>query len=210
MNIYTHNLNSKGARLLSNILSAKIIKHEGSIFKGDRKKVVINWGASTVPKEVKKCKLINKPTAVAQCQDKLKLLTKLSTQFDVPAFTINEVEAKEWEAAGINVFNNNSVYTMDVDATQVFRVHQIDGQTIYVQYKDAIIPQIHEDTKKIIKRTVEAVRVFLGLDFCCVSVGWCEKENRYYILNVNTAPELDEDLAIRYANYLSYGLENGL
>lgn len=209
MNIYTHNINSKGARLLANALDCKIIKHEGSVFKGEKKKVVINWGASLVPKEVIKCKMINKTKAVSQCQDKLKLLTKLSTKFDVPASTIDEDEAIEWDKNGSTVFSENGVHTLDVGADVKFRVHQIDGRTIYVQFKEEI-PDIHEDTKKLIKKTVEDVRKFLQLDFCCVTIGWNQKENRFYILNVNTAPEIDEELAIIYANALTYGMENGL
>lgn len=210
MMIYSHNVDSKGARLLADALKTKIIKHEGSVFKGDRKRVVVNWGASVVPKEVYKCKIINNPKNVKVCQDKFKLLSFLSSKFDVPSFTLDEDEALQWEKNGSKVFSENGVHTLDVGADVTFRVHQMDGQTLYVQFKEADIPQIHEDTKKLIKRTVEAVRALLGLHFCCVTVGWNQKENRFYILNVSTAPELNEELAVRYANYITYGLENGL
>lgn len=212
MYIYAYKNTSRGAKLLANALNCKMIKHENSNFRGERKKVVVNWGASNIPQEVSKCHILNRPQCVASINGEqwLSTLRKLADNFDVPLFTTDVNEADSWKEAGACVHLKDGVYTMDVKADTIFRIHQIDGKTVYVQYKAEIPQGMHEGTKRLIKRTGEAVRTLLKLDFCAITIGWVEATNRFYILNVNTAPELDEELAIIYANHLTYGVENGL
>jgi glutathione synthase/RimK-type ligase-like ATP-grasp enzyme len=45
-------------------------------------------------------------------------------------------------------------------------------------------------------RTVE----ILGLDFGAVDIIWNKKQDRYYVLEVNTAPGLEGETVVRYAN----------
>lgn len=198
MNIYAYKNTSKGARLLSSLLQVNLINHKNSVFKGGPGKVVLNWGASEIPKEVRKCKLINNPDAVECVVDRHNLFANLSTKFDIPAFTKDVEHAAMWVDAGNEVFEKNGTYTLDVKATSVFRVHQFPGKSVYVQYKTEKV-DIHEATRTLIKETCEEVRQFLSLDFCAITIGWNKETGRYYILGVNTAPALDEKLGEIYA-----------
>jgi glutathione synthase/RimK-type ligase-like ATP-grasp enzyme len=90
------------------------------------------------------------------------------------------------------------VFYSNIHFRRVFRIHQFPGKSVRVQYKEDIA--LKEATKTLIKQTCEDVRKFLELDFCAINIGW--DEERFFILNVNTAPELDEDLARVYAKHI--------
>ena len=201
VSIYAYKNTSRGANLLKDLLKCKLIKHEGSTFKGDKKKVVLNWGASEIPKEVRKCKMINNSDSVECIVDRQNMLRSLSTKFDVPAFTSDVEHAAMWIDAGTEVFEKGGVFTMDVKPSATFRVHQFPGKSVYIQFKDKqVVEKIPEATRTLIKETCEEVRQFLGLDFCAITVAWNDFSSRHYILNVNTAPELTPELAEIYAN----------
>lgn len=71
MYLYPYKNGSQGAKDLANALGIKQIKREGSKFKGDANKLIINWGSSTMNEEVGKCELLNNPEAVALASNKL-------------------------------------------------------------------------------------------------------------------------------------------
>ena len=202
--IWTHNPKSNGARLLANAMDCKIIKHDNSQFKGDRHKTVVNWGSSKVPDEVLKCAIINHPKYVSIIKDRYQMFKHLGNHFDVPAYTNNAFEAQKWIEAGACLFEKDGIYSWDVKPTSVIRLHQMDGRTIYVQNKAGEDASLAQGTKDMIKRLVEDVRRLLKLHFCAVTIGWVEVTNRAYILDVNTAPELDPVVASVYANNLAY------
>lgn len=72
--LYSWNEHSKGARLLTKELGIKRIKHEGSHFKPNSSKTVINWGAGwSFPSNWPigdQVNIINRPVQVSQCQNK--------------------------------------------------------------------------------------------------------------------------------------------
>lgn len=206
--IWSYKPGSRGARLLADNLDCKIIKHEGSKFVGGKDKVVINWGSSKLPDEVKKCHIINNEKNVAAIINRQDMLKRVGTAFDVPVFTVDEGEAQNWIEAGASVIRSENVYTWDVKPDAVLRLHNVGGLPVYVQFKEGKQVELPQGTKNMIKRTVEDLRGFLGLDFCAVTIGWCEFGSRAYILNVNTAPELDNVLASLYANALNVLMEN--
>lgn len=198
MKIYSHNNTSKGARLLANALGTNLISHSESKFVGAPNKVVVNWGAAKLPEEVAKCVVLNRNIQ----KDKYEMLKVLSTKFDVPAFTKSIKEAKVWEDADIEVTYNEGVFYSNIHFGSVFRIHQFPGKTVRVQYKQKQPQGIAEATRTLIKKTCEDVRKFLELDFCAINIGWDEAEGRFFVLNVNTAPELDEGLAEIYAKHI--------
>lgn len=69
--IYPYKPGSESCKALADGLDLKRIAHKESKFKGAADKLVINWGASKVPDEVSKCKILNLPQAVKQASDKL-------------------------------------------------------------------------------------------------------------------------------------------
>lgn len=205
LKIWAYKPGSRGARLLADMLDCKIIKHEGSTFKGNKKVTVINWGASKVSDEVKRCKILNHPESIKEIQDKRSMLTKLKPYFDVPVFTTDELEAQGWIEAGAHVIREDGVYMWDVRPTHVLRIHD-SGVQVFCQFRTNSV-EIANATKNLIKQQVKEVKKFLGLDFCAVDVGWVEDTHQAYILNVSTAPELSPELASFYANNFSLQLE---
>jgi hypothetical protein len=112
------------------------------------------------------------------------------------------------------------LYTLYVKKKKEFRVHVFRGQVIDVQQKkrrngsdaDSLIRShdngwifAHEDVVEptgLRELGVAAVSA-LGLDFGAVDIIWNEKQNRCYVLEVNTAPGLTDSTAEKYANALN-------
>lgn len=158
MFIYAWNKYSEGASELAEALGAKKIKHENSKFKGSPNKVVINWGSSKLPDEVMKCKVINHPSKVILCSDKLQFFKRVSAEI-VPEWTEDMEVALSWVANGYiacarTVLNGHSaeglvlmekgkpegfvkapLYTRYVPKKDEFRVHVVNGQVADVQRK---------------------------------------------------------------------------
>lgn len=158
MNIYPYKMGSQSATNLANELNVKQIKHEGSKFKGSLEKVVINWGASKLPQEVMKCKVINSPEAVSKAADKLSSF-KVMAEYGVsiPPFTESRKDALRMVEDGDTVvcrtiLNGHSgegivlaesmeqvvdapLYVKYIPKKQEYRVHIGNGNTLFVQRK---------------------------------------------------------------------------
>ncbi len=158
MFIYSWSKFSEGASELAQELGAKKIKHENSKFKGNGSKVVINWGSSNLPKEVLKCKVLNRPENVALCSDKLKFFEHVDAEI-CPEWVTSMDVALSWVAEGHvvcarTVLNGHSaeglvlmdrdhpndfvrapLYTKYIPKKDEFRVHVIKGEIVDVQRK---------------------------------------------------------------------------
>ncbi len=157
MVIYPYKAGSQSAKDLAGGLGAKRIKHEGSKFKGRAGKVVINWGSSKLPAELTKCRVINKPEAVATAANKLSFFAAIVEHASVPNYTTKRDEALAWVLEGKvvvarTILNGNSgagivlverevdlvdapLYTEYVPKKQEYRVHVFNGEVIDVQRK---------------------------------------------------------------------------
>lgn len=163
MYLYAYNMGSEGSKLLANALKVKRIRQENSEFRGNQKKVVINWGSSEVNDEVKKCKIINHPDKLVKATDKLQFFQKLSTITDGPRlvpWTTSRDEAVKWfrdkknvvartvlngsSGNGIRIYDNNygegdivncRLYTQYIPKKDEYRVHFVNGQIIDYQRK---------------------------------------------------------------------------
>jgi glutathione synthase/RimK-type ligase-like ATP-grasp enzyme len=160
MHIFSYNPNSEGAKALKEALGIKRIKNEGSKFKGGLQKQVINWGATQVPNEVLKCKIINHPQKVALTSDKLKFFKHLKGSPYLPEFTESHEKALEWvgegywvvartvlnghSGAGIVLMHKNlnpkdfvkaPLYVKYIPKTEEYRVHVINGKSVDIQRK---------------------------------------------------------------------------
>ncbi len=158
--IYSWNFNSEGASSLAQALDIKKIKHEGSKFKGSLKKTVVNWGSSTLPEEVMKCRVINKPEKVSLCSNKLAFFEALAGKgVSIPDWTTDFDTAVKWVTEGntvcartvLNGHSGNGLVLMDKDNPKSFikaplytkyvpkkeeyRVHVFRGEVIDVQKK---------------------------------------------------------------------------
>lgn len=68
--LFPYKAGSESCKALAEGLGIKRIAHKNSRFKGDKNKLVINWGASKIPEEVSKCIILNLPQAVKLASDK--------------------------------------------------------------------------------------------------------------------------------------------
>lgn len=158
MLIHSYKFGSGSAKVLSQALGAKRIKHEGSKFKGRQGKTVINWGCSKLPQEVMKCTLINQPDNVKLASNKLLAFNLLKGQaVSVPPFTTEREEAVAMIEDGKvvvcrTILNGNSgegiviaetvdqlvdspLYVQYVPKKEEYRVHVVNGQVIHSQRK---------------------------------------------------------------------------
>jgi glutathione synthase/RimK-type ligase-like ATP-grasp enzyme len=160
MFLYSHNENSEGAKELARAIGGKRIRHEGSTFKGASKKVVVNWGSSTIPEEVQKCRVLNPPEAIAVVANKLRYFESLrNTDVRVPEWTTDRNVAVGWvadnrivvartvltghsgngiqfmEQENPDSFVNAPLYTMYVKKKDEYRIHFVGNNLIDIQRK---------------------------------------------------------------------------
>jgi len=107
MYLYVANPKSKGAAALAKGLGIQRIRHNGSQFRGDESKTVINWGAIKVPGEVMYCNVLNKPYDVARSSDKLSFFRRMQGFVRIPAWTDGMDVAKQWIAEGYSVMERH-------------------------------------------------------------------------------------------------------
>lgn len=163
MYIYSYDNNSEGSKRLAEALKVRRIRHTNSAFKGSPKKVVINWGSSDLPEEVMKSKIINHPSAVGICTNKLSFFEFLAKngngQVSIPDWTTDPATAMRWCAEGqtvcartvlqghsgeglvlmdknnIDSFVKARLYTLYIPKFDEYRVHVINGNIIDIQRK---------------------------------------------------------------------------
>jgi glutathione synthase/RimK-type ligase-like ATP-grasp enzyme len=161
MFLYSYNKDSEGAKVLSEALGIRRIRHTKSTFKGSPKKVVINWGSSELPDEVMKSTIINEPARVDICTNKLTFFEHVARTGGVviPDWTTDPGVAMQWCAEGHTVcartvlqghsgeglilmdknnldsFVNARLYTKYVPKLDEYRVHVVNGQVIDIQRK---------------------------------------------------------------------------
>lgn len=235
MYIYSHNPHSEGAKLLSQALNVKRIKHGNSKFRGGMGKAIINWGAGTLPDQVMACqRVLNKPEAIRKASNKLKSFELFQEAgVTIPPFFTDYGDAEDWmiDNDGVvvcrTVLNGHSgagiviaeavdelvaapLYTAYVKKQEEYRYHVFMGQVVDIQRKarkrevpdDAVNWQVRNlDGGFIFARegvvaspvaSEEAVKAVaaLGLDFGAVDLIYNAREDKYLVLEVNTAPGL--------------------
>lgn len=97
--VYSYDVHSKSARAIADELGVKIIKHDGSMFKGDAGKTILNWGCSDLPREVRACTIINNENAIRLAVDKLRTFRalKLNPEINLPEWTDDIEVAKTYK-----------------------------------------------------------------------------------------------------------------
>lgn len=237
MYIYSHNPHSEGAKLLSQALNVKRIKHGNSKFRGGMGKAIINWGAGTLPDQVMACqRILNKPEAIRKASNKLKSFELFQEAgVTIPPFFTEKQDARQYMEAGagnlaivcrtklnghsgdgiviadnIDAIVDAPLYTAYVKKQEEYRYHVFMGQVVDIQRKarkrdvpdDAVNWQVRNlDGGFIFARegvvaspvaSEEAVKAVaaLGLDFGAVDLIYNAREDKYYVLEVNTAPGL--------------------
>lgn len=157
--VYAYNAGSHGAQELADALGVSRIRHQGSKFRGAAHKRVINWGATEVPVEVRKCNVANPPAAIANVNNKLRFFQRV-TDAPIPPRTVpwtnSKSVAQEWLKKGVVVVRKSltghsghgiiivepgqslpdaQLYTQYIPKSHEFRVHIVNGKVIDVQRK---------------------------------------------------------------------------
>ena len=154
--IYTYKKGSNSAKAIAEAMGMKQIKLEGSKFKGSPDKLVINWGSSSVSEEVQKCKVMNKPKAVAIAANKLKFFQQVEGLVTIPDFTTDPEVAKSWSEAGsivvgrkkLNGHSGEGLYIIEVGDWDKYGGVKFPLYTKYVPKKDEF--RVHVVGKKVI------------------------------------------------------------
>jgi len=158
--IYPWNERSQGARALSEALGISRIKHQNSQFKGSPQRTVINWGASEVPPEVAKCRVLNTAKAVDAAASKRNFFQLMQSSANgprTPEFTTNAETALEWAKAkqlvvartkdrarsgtdivffdNLDKFLEARLYTKYIKKKEEYRVHIVLGTVVTLQQK---------------------------------------------------------------------------
>lgn len=158
--IFPYKMGSKSSSFLSQVLDVPQIKHRGSKFKGGKYKTVINWGASELPPEVVKCRILNTLEAVQTAGNKLRFFRRISerdSSINLIPWTDDRAKAQEWGAKSIIVVrtiltghSGNGIilvekgqevpqaplYTRYVSKDAEFRVHVVKSSDKIIQVVD--------------------------------------------------------------------------
>tara|TARA_B100001063_G_scaffold227047_2_gene237157 strand:- start:5765 stop:6559 length:795 start_codon:yes stop_codon:yes gene_type:complete len=163
--MYPYKGGSASVLALAEEIGAKRIRRNGSRFKGNQEKKVINWGCSELPDEVKLCNVLNKPDAVAKASNKLSFFNAVrqfnNTSYDeyinIPMFTTSKDEAQHWLDRGYKVVERHKLtghsgegikikqdgdvledcplYVMYVKKKSEWRIHVLSGEVVDIQRK---------------------------------------------------------------------------
>ncbi len=155
--LFSYNGYSKGAKALATALRIRRIRHYGSRFKNNEKKVVINWGSTALPfTAVGNQVILNCSDVVEHSRDKLRFFQKVSGSCRCVPWTTDIQQAEVWNekstvicrmsltgqsGSGIIIVppqgqvSEAPLYTKYIPKDMEFRVHIIDGEIIDVQRK---------------------------------------------------------------------------
>ena len=157
MYIFPYREGSRTINSLAVNIPARKIKIKNSKFVGDKKRIVINWGCSSIDnKQVFKCRLLNHPDDVNIASNKLFFFSLLGQREWLPDWTQEKAEAESWFKegsivcrtvltghSGVGIVIARSVeemadahlYTRYINKMDEYRVHVFNGEVIDVQRK---------------------------------------------------------------------------
>ena len=134
--MYSYDPKSESALRLAKVLKIKQIAHTDSKFIGDMKRTVLNWGCSDLPREVRRCKVINEENAVDRAINKLRFFQRMSQHglSHVP-FGTDVQWVRERLAAGARVFARMRLRGADGEGlVEVINANNIPQARLYTQY----------------------------------------------------------------------------
>lgn len=171
MFIYPYKIGSNSVNQLREMLGAKIIRLEGSRFKGSPDKNVINWGNSEHFQELNDCNVLNRPGVVAFASNKLDFFITVKDEVSIPDFITERAEAFKWikedktvcvrekltghSGEGLVLLSSNEqweeydhsrakMYVKYIPKLHEYRVHVFKGEVFDIQRK-AIDPHTPRD-----------------------------------------------------------------
>lgn len=236
MKIYPYSRSSESAKSLADFLKCKRVRPDGKGFVRDR--IVINWGASRIARDIGYALMLNEPEAVARAVNKLETFKALQGTVPIPEWTEDATEAAKWLAKhsvvartvltghsgkGIHIIEEGELpkaklYVKYIPKKDEYRLHVFMGEVFFVQRKarnKAVNDEkvnwkvrnhrngfiyahkdvdVSDEAKQAAIMAVDA----LGLDFGAVDMIYNEKQNKYFVLEVNTACGLHGETLSKY------------
>lgn len=142
--LYPYKAGSQSASSLASVLDIKRIKTRESRFKGSEDKTVINWGSTSLNREVNKCNIINPVSAVKLCSNKRTFFEHITeynmsgegATVNIPDYTTGREVAQSWIDSGCTVFGRESLSGSGGDGISIYDPSdQIsDDYPLYVKY----------------------------------------------------------------------------
>lgn len=160
--IYAYKQGSASALALARGLGIKVIKHEGSKFRGSALKKIINWGCSQLPADVLQCDVFNTPIAVALAANKLATFKKFQEWNSVAPGALqygHKISYPDWSE-----FENDAQVWLD-DGHGVVVRHKLTGHSgegIELLSGDVVIPEAPLYVRYIKKSQEFRVHVLSG------------------------------------------------
>lgn len=232
--IYPYKQASKSCKLLAKELQAKIIKLKNSKYKPKPNHIVINWGNSNPPnyvsinKETKDAS--NKLRTFERLQEAGIPIPEWTTDINVAKQWLpNTIFARKTlnghSGAGIVEFTGTEIaplYVKYIKKRHEYRIHVGSDDIIDIQQKKKKVGVDHNSkirnlangwiyAKENIDQPQEIALVIakstikvMGLTFGAVDMIYNEMQDKYYVLEVNTAPGLEGSTVTNYANFLKH------
>ena len=121
--VFPYKAGSKSAIAVSDALDCFRINRENSRFTYGPNKAVINWGwGGSLPPEVERCQVINKPEAIALAVNKIASFKKfIEHRVKCPMFTQDRTTAQQWINDGYRVYCRMSADGSDGSGLQVLQ-----------------------------------------------------------------------------------------
>ncbi len=156
MYIWSYDFKSESARALADRINGKIIRHENSTFKGDAFKNVINWGSSDLPREVRKCNILNPENAVACAVNKVIAYQKFERAgVNTVKWTTNKEWAKAWMALGFKILCRTKLEGKDGEGIIIAsKPEEICDAKLYAKVEE----HAHEFRVTVFRDTVVSVQ----------------------------------------------------
>ncbi len=155
--IFPYKNGSRSVNGLAMRIPARKIKIENSKFVGNKKHIVVNWGATDIDnREVMKCRVLNHPDAVTVTSNKLFFFNFLGQREWLPDWTGDREEATDWlgkcKVVCRTVLSGHSgngiviarepgemvaaqLYVKYIPKVDEYRVHIFNGEVIDIQRK---------------------------------------------------------------------------
>lgn len=174
--IYSYANDCASMRAVANELKATVIAHTNSKFVGRMDKLVLNWGSSDLPREVRKCRVLNTERSVMDTVDKLRAFQTFKRDTSVVPWTTSPVIAQKWANDGQTVYCRTrtkgkdgeglvvipgaprggrivdaKLYTRGIQAEKEYRVTVVDGHVVGYQRKVPL--DYHPNPNPLVKTT---------------------------------------------------------
>jgi len=222
---------SKGASLLAKAVGGKKIKLVGSKYKSKPNHLLIQWGGNGLNKleqftKFKETDGLNIPQFTTEYSAALQLAEKWSIIVR-SSLTGHSGVGITFCEEGMEI-PQGKLYVQYIKKQHEYRVHVFNGKVIDIQQKRKKKDVPNEEINYKIRnhhtgwvycrenlhippdleqQAIKAVQA-LGYLFGAVDIIWNKKQNKCYVLEVNSAPGLEGETIVKYANAIKE-LANG-